>query len=657
MFTVVIAEQAHLDSIEQYRTFLRPFLDRPGIAVCRWRQNGKTLEEAVPELYETVSRHASWRAIVVCDEEGLEQKNPFDLSHYVEPERLADMEFADYCALRREKKEEAFRQAAKKPLTMLMTWLCQSPIVTEGLNNYRNDDPEFAEYLDEFYAKENLRKQIINGRLPEIALPKEVICVAKRCCNKEASDIYNSWSNNPDIRYSRFYDWNMYFDKMRYLIFDILPKNHRNYEFDYIRFLYALMLLAENEVPLAALNPNRVYTLECHNNEDALRGLLLRYDAKLAATQEHIGNEIEKLLSREMPRLSNRDAEMIFRSNVAVPVVLTNDFDRKTLFIPHSNLGLSTDCPRSEAISWDVGVRESRKALGRFLKQPRRSVKKAAADMRRMDTADLDHALQLNEFQLEDVAEYVADEEMRMIGTETSDLYNIKQYTDQMQAQDKRVQSIIATRMTRRVTIGVGLAALICFLAGFLPMFFTNAKTTKSFLFSLLFTAVGVGIMLLTSWITLRCLRRPLRGGYSGYNGIMAGIVNDVETSLSDYSLYLSHACNVMRGNSVLNFCSEHENPEDTKIRVLRKHEADLECQRQELRDVFGMFLPDNLEPEEGEDFFNFDFARPVDFVYPIPFAASQSTKIEFMQKGNYVQVPVDFVKRISVRREELYDA
>ena len=657
MFTVVISEQTHLDNIAQYKPFLKPFLDQPGVAFCRWRQNGNSLEEAVPDLFETVSREKSWRAIVVCDEEGLLLQNPFELVPYKEPERTEEMEAAEFFRLRRQAKEAAYHQAAGKPLTKLMTWLCQSPVVTEGFNHIQDDDPEFAAYLQESLTKERLRKQIINGRAPEIELPREIICIARRCCERETRDIHNSWSNNPDICYSRFYDWNMYFDKMRYLIFDTLPKNHRNYEFDYIRFLYALMLVAKNQVPMAAMSPNRVYALECRDDEEALRKLLVRYDTKLAATKERITGEIRKLQSREMPRLSDRDAETIFCSGVAVPVTITNEFDRSSLFIPPTKLGLSTNCPEREEDVWDVSVKRSKKSLSRFLKLPRRSVKKATSDMRRLDTADLDFALRLNEFQLEDVAEYTAEEEMRMVSAHAGDIYNTKQYQERLQKQDEQVKSIIETRMTRGITIGVGLEALLFFVAGFIPMFITNANTTKSFLFSLLFVGVGLLLMILTCFITLWCLRRPLRKGYSDYNGEMGSIVKEVEASMLACSQYLSHACNVMRGHSVLNYCSEHENPEEARIRVLRKHEVDLECHRQELRDVFGLFLTEKLDPAECDDFFGYDFSRPVDFAYPLPFSVEQITKIEFMQKGNFVDVPVDFIKRITIRREELYDA
>ena len=55
-------------------------------------------------------------------------------------------------------------------------------------------------------------------------------------------------------------------------------------------------------------------------------------------------------------------------------------------------------------------------------------------------------------------------------------------------------------------------------------------------------------------------------------------------------------------------------------------------------------------------DAYLYDFSRAVDFPYPVPYSEGMKCQIEFMQPGSTVQVPVNFVKRITVRREELYD-
>lgn len=657
MFTVVITEQAHLDSIKQYQSFLKPFLDNAHIAFCPWNLEGKTLKEAVPTLYETVSRHEQWRMLVICDEEGLHSKNPFDLVAFHEPVLTKEMDEAAFRAQRRQARFAAYEEAATKPLVRLMTWLCQAPMASSGENNaLALEDPEFAEYLAQVSKKAQLRSQILGDYIPEINLPAQILCVAKRCYQEGAQDINTSWQVNEGSRYSTFPDRNMYFEKMRYLVFDILQKTHRNYTFDYIRFLYAVMVLAEHEAPMGALNPGRVYALECENDEQALSALLGDYDSKLVSTQELLRAEVTRIQRTVKPRLEDRDAAAIFCSSITVPVNSTKNFNMKELFVSSRGLGLSADCPQSEAASWNSQYQNSRQVFGRYMKQPRRAVHKAISEMRRMDTADLETAARLNAYQIEDVEEYIAGEELKMIGTKTRDFRDMEYYTKDLEAQNKRTKTVIERRMTRKWTIILGAVALGCYLVSFIPMFTSNLKAEDGTLFSLLFILAGAGIMAAIALATLFFLRLPLKLSYGDYNGIMHGVVKDVEITLGEYSDYLSHACNMMRGHSVLNYLKGYEDPDAAKIRVLKKHDLDIQLVRERFHEVFGSFLPKDGVDVDPENSYQYNFQRAVEYSYPMPHTEDQRRWIEFMQPGNQVEIPVDFVKAIRIRREELYD-
>ena len=656
MFTVVITEQVHLDSINQYHAFLEPFLNNSQIAFCRWEHSGRRLAEAVPELYATVARHEKWRMVVLCDEEGLSYENPFDLVGYTDPVKPEDMDEDAFLEMRREGRLNAYQAAAKKPLTRLVTWLCQPPLVTEGIHNAQDLDPEFGEYLIQNREKDALRREILGNEIPEITLPAEVICVAKRCFTREPYDIQNAWSIHQELLYSRFYDWNLYFDKMRYLVFDILPKNHRNYAMDYIRFLYAVMLLAANDIPMASLNPNRVYALECQNDEKALQELLRAYDLKLASTLAKIRSDIHNIENKPKPRLSDRDAAAIFCSKLTVPVTMVNNFQTGDLYITDMQIGLSGNCPEVEEDQWQTRYVGSRRSLLRYFKLPRRSLKKATTDLRRMNKADLDEAGRLNEFQLEDVADHTAEEELKMVQTRTCGTYDVERYGKMLEQRDKQVHSVMEKRMTRNWTIAISVAVLVLYLFSFLPMLLDNLKAEEGVYYTVLFLLVGVLVMALTAFIVLLLLRLPVLAAIRRYNSTMKKITLEVEGSLANFSKYLSHACNVMRGNSVLNFRKNSEHPDAATIRVLRKHEMDLLCVREEVREVFGTFLPQGEPAVDLAESYPYDFTRPVDFDYPIPFSRTRKARIEFLQKGNLVQTPVDFVKCMHVRREDLYD-
>ena len=673
MFTVVIAEKTHIDSIQEYKVFLKPFIDDARVVFCEWRPEEMTLADSVPHLTEAVARQKEWRAVVLCDKAGMEKKNPFERVEFTPPayQPLTETEDIDLLLRHRQsyldqlktEKFRAFEQAVRQPLTRLMTHLCEGPLLTRNKNSRVAEymDPvdrlDYLEYQEESWKKQELREQIIAGEKQTISLPAEVVCVARRTHTQQEYDINTSWAPHEDIEYSRFYDWNLYFDKMRYLVVDVLPEGHPDYEFDYIRFLYAMMILANNETPTGVLRPNRVFCMNCENDKDALVELLSMYDAKLAQTDCVLSGKIANVLSTEKPRLSDRDARMIFCSNINVPVTMSADVDRDELFANPSALGLSTDCPRDEYGEWDRSYHGARKALHRILKQPRRALKSAASDMRRMNYVDLGKASILNEFQVEDVKEYTGEEELNMVSVETPDLYDVERYESQMAKENKKVHRKIETRMTRKVTIAVGAASLALYLVGFLPLLFNNRIDPAKVLIALIVMAAGILLLAAAALVCLFCLRGSLQERFRSFNRTMQGISNEIDGSLNQFSRYLSHACNVMRGFSVLNYLERKEDPYAARIRVYKKHMADIKRTREELREVFGGYVVERagFDPEKI-DAYPYDFDRPVDFPYPIPYNEGMKCQIEFMQSGNTVQVPVNFVKRITVRREELYD-
>lgn len=671
MFTVVIAEKEQIDSIREYSVFLKPFIDDAHVEFCEWRPEGDTLADSAPHLAQIVARKGEWRAIVLCDAAGMDRKNPFDRVEFTPPAFVPlDCEDAQQAAEHRrnyleqlkQAKFRAFDQAARQPLTRLMTYLCAGPLVTKNKNSRAAEymDPiellDYTEYQAESARKQELREQIIAGEKPGISLPAEVLCVARRTCAGQEYDINTSWTSHEDIQYSRFYDWNLYFDKMRYLVFDILPRDDPDYEFDSIRFLYAVMILANNDMPSGVLRPNRVFRLDCENDEDALVRLMSLYDAKLARTGSVLTGKINEIRNAEKPRLSDRDARMIFCSNINVPVTVSQEIDRSGLYADPGALGLATDCPKDEYGEWDRTYQNSRKTLHRLLKQPRRALKSAAADMRRMNHVDLDKAGSLNEFQAEDVKEYTGEEELNMVSVVTPNLFDTERYEEQMGEHDRAIHRKIETRMTRKTTIALGLVALGLYLIGFLPLLFNNLDGEAT-VWSLILAGAAVLLLAGVSVVCLVFLRGGLRELYRSFNRLMHGINGEIDGSLALFSRYLSHACNVMRGFSVLNFLERSEDPDTMRIRVLNKHLADIRRTREELREVFGRYVSDHADIDPDKvDAYLYDFSRAVDFPYPVPYSEGMKCQIEFMQPGSTVQVPVNFVKRITVRREELYD-
>ena len=292
-----------------------------------------------------------------------------------------------------------------------------------------------------------------------------------------------------------------------------------------------------------------------------------------------------------------------------------------------------------------------------LLKQPRRALKKAIGNLRGINEADYEKAMLLNEFQLEDIQEHTDEEELSMVRVPIIDVYDTEHYEKNMQKSDEEIHKKIDTRMKKKTTVLLGICALVLYLIGFLPLIFDNLKISKSAVIALLITAASISIFALIAYICLFFLRKALKDLLKKFNGCMRIFETDIDNSFALYSKYLSHACNVMRGYSVLNYRKQNEDPNSLNIRILTKHLEDIKGTQAELRDTFGRFMTGKyiFDEKEAEEY-DFDFTRQVDFVYPLPYSDENIRKIEFLESGNDVFVPVNFVKRISLRREELYD-
>ena len=688
LFTVVIAEKEYIDSIREYEIFLKPFIDRETIAFCEWNRDGQTLTESVPTLVETVARREHLRALVLCGEEGLNKRNPFHLVEYHPPEEdpfkaddvpiesqeeVSEETLEDPTYVLPEKREEterkrryfakvfqakqaAFEEAARLPLTRLMTYLCEAPMISEGRNG-ASEDVEFAEYQAEAQCKQEIRQRIVGEEKINIFLPEEIYCIAKRTFQESEHDILSSWTKHVDHQYSKFYDWNLYFDKMRYLVFDILPASHQNYTFDYIRFLYTLLLFAGNEVPGGCLRPNRVYYLNCENDEPALRRLIASYDEKLRSTQESLEEEIRGLTEKTKERITDYEVNALFCSPVNVPVTLDQEFDQSGLFADKKGYGLAGDCPETEESVWNASYRKSEKTLHKLLKQPRRSLKRAVENMGEMNLADTDRVKLLNEFQIEDVQEFTNDSELNMVSVQTSDVYDLTRFREQMEEEDKLVKKKLETRMSRKTTVLLGAVVLAANLLCFLPMFLGNPLDAGSLMRLFLLIGGVEGLLLLVGFVCLFFLRSAVKKRINDFNVLMQSISDEISASLAQFSRYLSHACNVMRGFSAINFYREHEDVDTLEIRVRKKHLEDIRGYRERLREIFGVYFTDPTFADPLlTDPYDFNFRRPVDFDYSLPFMPGEKRQIEYLQSGNEITVPVNFVHRLTVRQEELYD-
>ena len=720
MFTVLIAEKEHIDAIRQEnKLFFEPFLENKELAFCEWNPGGETLSEAVPGLYDTVGRQRQWRAIILerTDKDLIKTQNPFDSVPADElknlqipspqPEKAEtpkknpeaeetmealynstevrtvevekwEAEWKDYFAMRTKLKEAAYAEALKLPLQKLGTWLCYRPeeYATEDVAETENamdwamkrlgnpdDKPSVrleklsrAQYKLELKMKEKIRREFVDGNYLNIAYPAEVQCVALRTPDNQFFHPKAFWTVRQESDYSAFADRNMYFDKMRFMAFDLLPKSHRDFRNDYIRFMAFLLLLATNPVPSSTLQARRLYRIEMEIDETPLRTLVTSYDRKLAASFDNIQAEVEQIRGEIPGDLTDRDVERLFCTPAEVAVVL-DDTCEPDKVRAEKDYGLFFDSPENEFHKWNRSYKNSGKALAYIAKQQGRAVRKSVSQMHFSSEVTDVNITRLTPLQMDDIKDYTDATEDEMVNSIPPDLTDMSKYEKELEDASEKVKKVIEQRMSRKTTLILAAVCLGLFFICFCPFRFDNGgsmRTTTTALGLIAgMLAVIAGIMV----AVLFYLRSQVTGAVSAYNDKANGIMTQIYDGLKKFSKYLGATCNVRRGHSVQNYGKRNVDVYTKSIRIRKKHQEDIRKKRACLAEEYGDYFGDHTCCDEVMSRpYEYDFGVRTEYTYPAPFLAGDRRQIEFMSSGNYVTVPSSYVTKVTVRLEELYE-
>lgn len=514
-------------------------------------------------------------------------------------------------------------------------------------------DPEYTECILENTEKMHLLEEVSKNFSMIDKLPTEILCLSPRTFDFENLEQDIKWRKLDENRYSRFQEFNLYNDKLKFILFDILPKENKQYKFEQIKFMCLLLVFANNALPQGIVNAKHVYRANIDFDIDIIKRICEKYISKLKATEISI-KETEIQFEREyVPEIDNRTAQRLFETNVTIPVKIDVEHKKTDLYAKYKKIGLSTDCPTNEKVYWSTQYRAINKHFIRYLREPRRAVKFAITDGLRNNNCNEDErSAILTENQREDVLFHLYEEEQHMVESVTTHLFDTAKYTKQIQEADENIVRGINQRMSKKKTIVIGIIAIVAYLIGFLPMIFQNTNDAKSLVFSLGMAGIAIGVFALCGFLYLFVLRKRLINRFKHFNYVMSGICGEIMSSLSKFSVYISNACNVMRDFSVL---KEKDSSLVRMKKVFRYHQMRIEDQVQAVYDVFSKYVDFKNISIKSEDPYEYDYTITRDYEYDMPDIYSMK-RIEYLQEGNEITIPVDYVEKVTLTREELYD-
>lgn len=696
LYTVLIAEKSYIDAIRlENKLFFEPFLENKELAFCYWNPEGKSLKDSVPELIDTVGRKKEWKAVIIhnCTNDQAKQKNPFDIVDCNKlsgltrpspnPEAGEDWDaweesWRSYYNLLISKKESIYKSALELPLQKLATWLSFIPtdfvlndvsekddIYEWALNEIgqgeinplvRLERLEREQYHNELKMKEMLRREFVGNHTLGIAYPREIYCISKRTSENGFFNPESFWNTRSQNEYSEFCDRNMYFDKMRFLVFDLLLETHKDFRCDKIRFLSTVLVFAVNTVPGSTMEARRLYVLECENDDIPLITLTTSYDKKLAATYEVIDNEIEHIYSEIPGKLTDKAAETIFCSPMNVEVKLDENCDFDVLY-QEDNFAILPSSPDVEIANWQENVKEVKKSYGNIIRQQRRTVKRGIDKLNLSSELSETNISRLTKFQLDDIQDYTENAENEMVASLPPDLAEVSKYENMIQEKAEAVRDILEKRMSKMAAMILGTITLLLTVILYIPFIVSNLSTSATMTASLKMLGITIAILVVSFLIILIVLKIPLISAVRDFNNTMHDIVDQIKDGMRRFSKYFSLFCNVKRGYKVQRYSEKNLDEYTKSIRIRRKHQEDIRKKRAELDEMYREFIGDSRYYENTMiQPYDYDFGREVEYMYEAPFLAGFCRNIDFLEKGNHVEVPIGCITDISVRMEEIYD-
>ena len=521
-----------------------------------------------------------------------------------------------------------------------------------GMGDPTYTDPEYNESLVESTYRRDLLKQIWTDFEFKDTLPTDVVCVAPRCFDYDRYIQGVNWTDPDELNYSHFSEFNLFHDKLKYFVFDMVPQDNKKYQTDQLRMVSFLLILAANPVPDGCCAPHRVYRADIAIDSQSVKHVFSEYVSRLNATSLMI-REISRSLDQERDiRLDNKTARELFESDINVPVEIT-EFSHADLMADGSKSGLTRTCPKEETSVWADQFKGIKKQFIRYMREPQRALKAAIAnEFRPQNRIDDERVHQISENQREDVQYKLLEEEQKMVSIQTPALFDVDGYSEAMNSSATDLGETIRRRLSKSAALLAGGLAIAGYFLGFLPLLLSNLKTAKSLTASIVTIVIGLSVLIAISLGVLFWYRHTTKQKYRQFNRTMDGICYDVEAGLSVFANYLSHACNMMREASVLR---TFDSIIDRKQRILAFHGARVEATIQEAAQFFTHFIDsENVEITEADPY-DYDFTVLKEYDYPIPYS-DISHAIEYMQEGQTAEIGADYIVAIEVDRVEIYD-
>lgn len=661
MFTVIIQNDKTTESFLEHQSLFVDAINDGRVAVCKWDESGRNIDEALPELHSVINDTHLWRAIIVryIDGDSMSEckshpDNPYDFA--------GDNEKFDPSSI---------------PLIRLTQMLGGIPPVTPKFEFVEEtDDSDYDESTDSEDIEKNtpvqrkrkfFYKPIIDNKAIKEQKEKEktygmdgrppvsiLIVSVRRDYNRDVDGFNKAFDYKSESDSSRFWDTNQYPSICRFLVCDYINEGMLQREADEFNLWFSVMLLATNTYNSDIISAYKLYRLRTVWDKELMTESFQKTVNRLRDAYKIIKEDLNK--------------DFVYRSDVSdtlpkftveIPVVIKHAAtgDRQADPKAYHMLADDQNFGNGDIFMWDDKCEVIEETYKSSVKNAERSLDKSSETVRTNSIVDENDAQVFGKYQEEDL-ETEIDRLFSTIIRQQSTLPNGNVVDSEGYNSAKaEVRSYLFRRVRKQNAVLLFvITALLSVIAGFFSLLFKQAGSSDDMFMIVMIILAFCLVSFLSILIVLIAQKIKLNSLISSFNKVTGMAFQNIVANVENYKNYVSNIASHSKGVSYLAWSKKKK---ENIIDIHEMRHAHLKAITVMLNKLKSWTKAYHLDV----DFTSARITQPVDFnvkIAPIEnklyaFEADMNYPVEVNNSGIMLQSPYNFACKIEICREELY--
>ena len=696
MYTVLIQNKKTMDVFRRYHPLFLEGL-KSNLGVVRWFETGTTIDTALPELKGLTNDKESWRAIIVrVEDEGRMSyfrsaaDNPYDFaieddscdeeSEAVSGEECSDAEGQDVKDPEAGKGEtenaenpggEADSEAQEKksavkrkksitesdvPLVRLTQLLggIPSPLVEYEQGSIIENGIERIVYKP--LKDEELTRQyneLIHKLEYDGKRPTEIILFTFRNIYKDKDEVISeSAVNSPfEIKSSDFWRKNGYPSLCRFITYDYCSEGRIKKDEDLFRFWLCVSILANNKIDPSSFQAYRLYKINVKINSGKLLDNLQDKELILADLRNCIDQDIKLEIEKKQSKVGKIPE---FVASIPIEPNFPNSHEYS---VSEKEFPLTPKSEQIERKKWLKLSDEAEAGLAGFIKSTERSLEYSSEMVRIASEIDEDDVISLDRLQQEELEDKLFGQYNAILEMRDKLPYAKMAKSEKLKEAAEKVNKSIFSRLELPVFLESAMIVVLLAIISFLPVFFVYkflnlGKIPGGLYYGGIAIVAFLIILLAILWILRNRFIKLIRA----YNKEIEDNISAVSVDVNLFTQFTQSLATFTQGRRYERNAVKSQYILTNSLTNLQKHLKASSYMMNRLQDWADAFYLGELSRElhYSDTLYATDVSPEENEIYSL--TAEKPVSIPLNESGVMLICPFDFVEKIELTREELYD-